>query len=242
MGIGRLYRENIYGVMGTLVFHIAVLFFLIISGINTRQEIVEESIIIEFPQEIIEQLIEEKKIEEPTPVDNAPARTNTPSAANRTPSQSSTSSRERFFDEEYDRELKNARQLSSDVNAQLSREIPDLSKIKMPEQVTEGVDRDSIKNIIYTGDSNIEYNLENRYHLRLPIPIYLAKGGGTVIVDISVNRQGKVTAATARQNSAVRDEDIFLYAEEAARRTVFNADASAPATQQGTIRYTFVAQ
>ena len=243
MGIGRLYRENIYGVMGTLAFHILLLIFLIVSRIGTKNEMIEESVIVEFAKEIIE--LPEEKIEEQQlqqPAENRPAATNTPSAANRTPSQRTATSGERFFDDSYEQEVENARRLSSNVNAQLAKEIPDLSKIKMPEQVTEGIDPDSIKNIIYTGDSNIEYNLENRYHLRLPIPIYLAKGGGTVVVDISVDRQGKVIAATARPNNAVREEDIFLYAEEAARRTVFNNDQSAPASQRGTIRYTFVAQ
>jgi hypothetical protein len=78
--------------------------------------------------------------------------------------------------------------------------------------------------------------------VRLPIPIYLTRGGGTVIVDIAVNRQGRVVSATPRRNNLVSDEQIYLYAQTAAQRTFFNADNKAPNIQNGTIRYTFVAQ
>ena len=173
-------------------------------------------------------------------VQQAGSRSNMPSSAN--PVTNRASSSERFFDESYQQEVENARKLVSDVNQQLAKEIPDLSKISMPEEVTEGMDPDSIRNIIYTGDSNIEYDLANRYHLRLPIPIYLAKGGGTVVVDITVNRQGRVVSASPRRSGSVSDPMIVMYAEAAALRTLFNNDPSAPSNQKGTIRYTFVAQ
>lgn len=241
--IVRIYRRNIYGVMGTLVFHILILAVFILAEMDIKKEMQEDAILIEFPFELPE---EETAIEEVSR-DNidmpaaADLRTSTPSSARPVPGRTS-SSREDFFDENYRQEIENARRLVSDVNQQLAREIPDLSNIRMPEQVTEGMDPDSIRNIIYTGDSNIEYDLANRYHLRLPIPIYLARGGGTVIVDISVNRQGRVVSAIPRRSSSVTDEQIYLYAEAAASRTLFNSDPSAPASQRGTIRYTFISQ
>ncbi|NLB91993.1 MAG: hypothetical protein GX792_01080, partial [Bacteroidales bacterium] len=83
---------------------------------------------------------------------------------------------------------------------------------------------------------------ENRYHLRLPIPVYLAQSGGVVIVDITVDRNGRVTQANPRSNPYIRDELIYIYAKAAASRTVFNADQNAPNPQKGTIHYTFIAQ
>lgn len=239
----QIYKRNIYGVIGTLLFHILVVGIFLLAEVNLKSNIYEEAILIDFPDEIIE---EEIPIEEPEMMAaqmsaSLISRTNAPSARGNLPS-NRTASRESFFDEDYQQEVENARKLSQDVTRQLEKEIPDLSKIKMPEQVTEGMDPDSIKNVIYTGDSNIEYNLDNRYHLRLPIPIYLARGGGTVVVDISVNRQGRVISATPRQSGSVSDQQVYLYAQAAAQRTVFNTDATAPNPQQGTIRYTFVAQ
>jgi hypothetical protein len=237
-----LYKRNIYGVMGTLLFHIFIVGIFLVADMELKKEMVEDAILIEFPPEIFEETDREEFSEETLqPLTATPsARTNAPSAAGSLPS--NVNRRESFFDESYQREIENARKLVSDVNQQLAKEIPDMSKIKMPEQVTEGMNPDSIKNIIFTGDSNIEYTLNNRYHLRLPIPIYLARGGGTVVVDIAVNRQGKVISAQPRPNSSISDENIFLYAQTAAQRTLFNADTSAPNPQYGTIRYTFIPQ
>jgi hypothetical protein len=242
--IVRLYKRNIYGVMGTLGFHVFLVGLFLVAEMDLKREMTEEVIIIEFP---IEEMLPEE-VPDLTDQDfstqqmtsQPSSRTNMPSSAS--PVEGRRSTRESFFDESYQQEIENARNLVKDVDNQLSKEIPDLSKIRMPEEVTEGMNPDSISNVIYTGDSNIEYQLENRYHLRLPIPIYLAKGGGTVYVDISVNRQGRVVSATPRRNPSVNDEQIYLYAQAAAERTSFNPDQSAPNPQQGTIRYTFIPQ
>ena len=226
--------------MGTLLFHILLVGIFLLAEMDLKHEMYQEAIIIEFPIEMEEEVMRDDSEQPEQPQVASAMRTSTPSAASRLPDQ--IARRESFFDDSYQQEIDNARQLVSDVNRQLSKEVPDLSKIKMPEATTEGMDPDSIKNIVYTGDSNIEYHLENRYHLRLPIPIYLARGGGTVIVDISVNRQGRVVSATPRRNSSVTDEQIYLYAQAAAQRTLFNTDNRAPNPQHGTIRYTFVPQ
>lgn len=228
--------------MGTLLFHILIVGVFLLAEMDLKREMYEEAIIIEFPIEMPDEVdIQEtpQELSPQTPA-NLSTRSNIPSASGRLPSQAS--SRESFFDESYQNEIENARKLEADVNNQLSKEIPDMSKIKMPEQVTDGINPDSIKNSIYTGDSNIEYHLDNRYHVRLPIPIYLTRGGGTVTLDIAVNRQGRVVSATPRRNNSVTDEQIYLYAQAAAQRTLFNPDSNAPNIQNGTIRYTFVAQ
>ena len=228
--------------MGTLVFHIFIVGIFLLAEMDLKKEMTEEAVIIEFPIEIPEEEIrEEISQEELQPMTATPSnRSNQPAASGSLPSRVNRS--ESFFDESYRQEIENARRLVSDVNQQLAKEIPDMSKVRMPEQVTEGMDPDSIKNIIFTGDSNIEYTLDNRYHLRLPIPIYLARGGGTVVVDIAVNRQGRVVSAKPRASTAVTDENLYLYAQTAAQRTLFNTDNNAPQPQFGTIRYTFIAQ
>jgi hypothetical protein len=62
----------------------------------------------------------------------------------------------------------------SDVNNQLQSKEKvtknNWEDIKMPVQSTEGMNPDSISNTIYTGESNIVYYLENRYHRRLSHP------------------------------------------------------------------------
>lgn len=232
--------------MGTLLFHILLFSVFLLSDVDIKGNVKEEPIVIEFPDILPEPEMEEEiaKKDEQMQADNSTERSNNRSnvASNRTATENTTKSADEFFDDDYLKELESAQKLVSDVNNNLSKEIVDMSDIKMPVETTEGMDPDSIKNVIYTGESNIVYYLDNRYHISLPVPVYLSQGGGTVIVDIAVNRSGTVTEAVARKNNSIGDKQIFLYAQEAASRTLFNADNSAPSSQKGTIQYTFVAQ
>jgi hypothetical protein len=130
----RIYKRNIYGVMGTLVFHILIVGVFLLAEIDMKREMYEEAIIIEFPIEMPDEVdLQETPLEFlPQTPTNLTSRSSMPSAAGRIPSQAS--SRESFFDESYQNEIENARRLASDVDRQLSKEIPDMSKIKMPEQ------------------------------------------------------------------------------------------------------------
>ncbi len=239
----KIYQRNIYGVIGTLVFHILLVASFLLAEVDMKGNIREEPLVIEFPEILPE---EEKapdiqKTEETVARDNA-ANNLTNVASNRLSLQNNSKSPDKFFDEEYQKEVNNAKQLVSNVNNQLSKEKLNINDIKMPVETTEGMNPDSIKNTIYTGESNIVYYLENRYHVSLPIPVYLAKGGGKIIVDIVVDRSGRVTQATPRADRSIRDEQIIFYAQAAALRTLFNADPSAPPAQRGSIHYTFIAQ
>ena len=150
--------------------------------------------------------------------------------------------KDKFFDARYKRDIEEAKDMVAEVNKQLSKKLPPTKKFEMPEETTEGQDTDSIKNTIYSGKSNIHYNLENRFHIRLPIPVYLAKGGGVITVDIQVDRSGKVIKAESRPANNITDSMLPVYATQAAERTVFNSESKAPAVQKGTITYQFVAQ
>lgn len=225
------------------MFHILLFSTFLLADVDIKGNAKEELILIEFPELPAEPEIEEQIEEQVESAADIPS-TNQQSniASNRTATENTTTSTDDFFDNDYMQEIEAAKQLRSSVNNNLSKETVDMSEIEMPVETTEGMDRDSIKNIIYAGESNIKYYLTNRYHVSLPVPVYLAQGGGTVIVDIKVDQQGRVVEAVARQSRSVRDKQIFLYAQEAASRTRFNADSGAPSIQEGTIHYTFIAQ
>lgn len=95
----------------------------------------------------------------------------------------------------------------------------------------------------FSGAVTVAYNFSDpvRHHRDLYVPAYRSKGGGVVVVDVWLNRNGEVTAA--RINSSTNDE-LNAQALEAARhhRTLFRIEDSAPASHRGTITYTFVAQ
>jgi hypothetical protein len=230
--------------MGTLIFHILLVATFLLAEVDMKGNIKEEPLVIEFPDILPE---EEEKVPDPVRPEDMSAQEKIPNnltnvASNRLSVKNNTNSPDKFFDNDYQKEVNEAKQMVSNVNNQLAKEKLKLEDIKMPVETTDGMNPDSIKNVIYSGESNIVYYLENRYHVSLPIPVYLAQGGGKIIIDIVVDRQGKVTQATPKPGQKVRDEQIVVYAQTAAMRTLFNADPKAPAAQKGTIHYTFVAQ
>ena len=230
--------------MGTLAFHILLVTGFLVSELNLNVKIEhEEAVLLDFT------MLEDKneihntemgkqqqmKLASDQSMENIQQ-----SGSNRAVNDALRN--DKFFDESYKRDIDEAKKVVADVNKQLSKKITAIKKYEMPEDVTEGQDPDSIKNVIYSGKSNIHYFLENRFHLRLPIPVYLAKSGGEIKVDIQVDRLGRVTKAEAKANKNSNDPMLVEYAIQAAERTVFNADTKAPAVQNGSINYRFIAQ
>lgn len=247
--IKQLYRENIYGVMGTLIFHILLVasFWLAELNLNVKIE-KEEAILIDFPA--VEKMEETPKAEmqrqeEKNRASDQSVKQIQQTGSNRAVNDAANDKairKDKFFDDNYQRDIEEAKKMVADVNKQLSKKTPAIKKFQMPEATTEGQDPDSIKNVVYSGKSNIHYFLENRFHVRLPIPVYLAKSGGVIKIDIQVDRSGNVTKAEARSAKASSDPLLTEYALQAAERSVFNADPKAPSIQKGSITYQFVAQ
>lgn len=242
LNIKELYRKNVYGVMGTLIFHILLItgFWIAELNFNIKTE-KEEAILLDF-------ILPPEKVESPEP--EKTQANNTGSDQTNRYDQNMGSNRavndamkkDKFFDASYKHDIDEAKKMVDDVNKQLSKKAPQIKKFEMPEATTEGQDPDSIKNTIYSGKSNIHYFLENRFHVRLPIPVFLAKGGGLITVDIQVDRTGKVIKAEARPSNNINDPMLPIYATQAAEGTMFNSDSKAQPVQRGTITYRFVAQ
>jgi hypothetical protein len=242
--IKELYKENIYGVMGTLIFHILVVTGFWVSelkhSIKTEKEEVILMDMLAPPPVEQEEIKETNKSQDQTNQDSKSSRQDLNMGTNH--GVNDALKKDKFFDDSYKRDIENAEKMVDKVNKQLSKKVPQTTQYAMPEVVTDGQDRDSIKNTIYSGKSNIHYYLENRFHVRLPIPVFLAKSGGLITIDIQVDRSGRVTRAEARSAGNINDPMLPVYATQAAERTVFNADSKAPAIQRGTITYRFVAQ
>jgi TonB family protein len=242
--IKELYRKNIYGVMGTLIFHILLIAGFWVADLKINVKIKkEETILLDF-------ILPEVKKESPVSLNEKQQVNNAASNHSVKNIQESGSNRavnealrkDKFFDDNYKRDIEDAKKMVADVNNQLSKKVTTIKKFDMPEVTTEGLEPDSIKNVIYSGKSNIHYFLENRFHVRLPIPVYLAKNGGEIKVDIQVDQSGKVIKAEARPSKSNYDPNLIEYAIQAAERTVFNADTKAQTIQKGSITYKFVAQ
>ena len=81
-----------------------------------------------------------------------------------------------------------------------------------------------------------------RHSVHLEVPAYRCRRGGTVVVNITVNRNGNVVSASVDKGLSETDECMQQTAVGAARSSRFDINTSAPERQSGTITYVFVAQ
>jgi TonB family protein len=85
------------------------------------------------------------------------------------------------------------------------------------------------------------YSLGGRTHRMLPLPSRDFVENGTVVVQITVDKAGKVVKAIAiDKGSNTTNSTLRRLAEEAAKKAVFNAKADAAEFQRGTITYHFI--
>jgi colicin import membrane protein len=91
------------------------------------------------------------------------------------------------------------------------------------------------------GDKGISYDLQGRGFQKLPSPKYDYQGEGKVVVEVSVDRLGKVIQAIpGSKGSTTLDEYLLKVAKDAALEARFEAKPDAPAVQKGTITYNFI--
>ena len=242
----RLYRDNLNGIIVTLAIHLVVLVALFFAELKNNHELPEEALFVDLETEVIKPPESEKeKLDlgaQSYTMNGSQSGQHNSNRAYNMGDQTGRTSGDPFFDKVYAKEVAAAKQLASDVNKNLAQKIPEIGDIPMPVASTEGMTREEAKRSSFKGKSNIRYLLGNQYHLQLPIPVYLAQGGGEVVVDIVVDRKGEVLSATPRSTANLSDSTILAYAKQAAEKTLFNADNTAPDKERGTITYLFVAQ
>ncbi|TAL65583.1 MAG: hypothetical protein EPN88_09430 [Bacteroidetes bacterium] len=91
------------------------------------------------------------------------------------------------------------------------------------------------------GDKGVSYDLQGRGYQALPPPKYDYQGEGRVVVEVSVDRLGKVIQAVPGiKGSTTLDEYLLRVAKEAALQASFEVKSDAPVVQKGTITYNFI--
>jgi len=84
------------------------------------------------------------------------------------------------------------------------------------------------------------YSLDGRSAQSLPHPVYDIQVEGKVVVEVTVDKSGKVINAVAgRPGSTTLDATLLRIAREAALKARFNSSSEAPEIQKGTITYNF---
>ena len=95
---------------------------------------------------------------------------------------------------------------------------------------------------VYSGPSVLSYEVPGRKGSYLPIPAYKCMGEGEVTVNVTVNPQGKVIAASVKDDVSSDGSCLRAYAVRAAQSSMFSSKAGAPAKEYGYITYRFIAQ
>src|SRR5450759_3575104 len=92
-----------------------------------------------------------------------------------------------------------------------------------------------------TGDVGVSYNLAGRGFQKLPSPKYDYQGEGRVVVEVSVDRSGKVIQAVAgTKGSTTLDDYLLKVSKDAAMEAQFESKPDAPLIQKGTITFNFI--
>ena len=93
----------------------------------------------------------------------------------------------------------------------------------------------------FQGATYINFFLKNRYKMKIPVPTYRCESSGKVIVNITVNRDGRVVAHKISEDSSL-DECLRASAIRSVKSSKFNQNYDAPLKQRGSITYIFEAQ
>ncbi len=93
----------------------------------------------------------------------------------------------------------------------------------------------------FQGSTYISYFLKDRYKMKIPVPTYKCESLGKVVVNITVNRDGKVSSYEIDAGSTLND-CLRSAAIQSVKHARFNQNYDAPLKQKGSITYIFEAQ
>jgi hypothetical protein len=244
---GRLWHninENLIGILATIIFHLILVMVFLVFKIASVRNLMDTIITIDFEETELQELpiepVKEKDIEFDQYVADyfASERSNIPvNVAARLDEQIST---DRFVDELTEEMNLNR----SDEMIRSEERLRELQEMESDDNIiAETNTSDEKEPIVFKGKTNIYYSLENRYHIRLPVPVYKCEGFGIVEVQIFVDQKGfVVNAQVPNLGESMNEICLAEAAKTAAMATKFNSNFDAPLRQQGTITYHFQSQ
>ncbi len=163
---------------------------------------------------------------------------------NRDPSESSKKSFEQQLEEELKALEEQVIQEQRDAGYGYSQEeIDQMLKTKKNEDLEEVVEQEPRSESAVKGNTNITYKLNNRYDTKLEVPVYMCQYGGVVVINIAVDKHGKVVSAKVdEESSKTTDLCLLKAALKSAKNTHFNRKNEASRIQMGSITYRFIEQ
>jgi hypothetical protein len=242
--IRHIINENLIGILATIIFHMVLVVIFLVLKITSVQNLMDNIIAIDFEENKIQDIISEPPKERDVEFDKyivdylESERSNVPvNLASKLNEQIST--------DQFVNELTEEMSLNrSEEMIRLQEKLRELQEMESADNIIEEENSsDDKKPIVFTGKTNIFYSLENRYHLRLPVPVYKCEGFGVIEVQIFVDQKGfVVNALIPNLGDSMNEICLAEAAKTAAMSTKFNSDFDAPLRQQGTITYHFQPQ
>ena len=242
----RLIKENINGILGTVIFHLFLMVIVMAARLTSVDISDEISLLIEFAPDITEEefraYTESLMAQDGVIQDESNLQTARNIAVN--------VSEERPVADQF-REM--SQEQMSELDQRVDQILNNAANGEMPVPEQPEIEFEPPADIInleededyepYAGPTTITYDLQGRKHLRIPVPVYKCPDGGVVNVNISVNRQGRVVRAMI-ENSPSGFNEICIHetAIEASLASHFNEDPDAPPVQAGIITFYFQKQ
>ena len=236
----KLTPDQKAGLYITAIVHLAVIIILLLCQIGYSVQR-ENSFVLDFTKQ------EEKEAQEQQEELHRSAMAqleNLLAAARSQPVRNVTVNRSQLKDDrntDADQLYRDAERLAQDLKDGQHRQMEDPDDF-VQDPVTKPADPKPRKQETYSGPSVLSWSLDGRKATHLPIPAYRCVGAGEVTVIITVNNQGTVVDAKVDDGASSKDGCLRGFATRAARLSKFNASATAPARQMGTITYLFIAQ
>ena len=246
-------KNRLKAIIGTVLFHISLLLCFIFMGLTYQiPPPAEEGITINFGYQNFgsgleqqEQLIEEQKISPKEIVVNNPHVEDVSTQdIEETPT---TKLKEKTKNLKEVKKIKE-KKIEPVVNTKAlytgKKQNNSISQGKSEGQGNQGSKYGDPYSNTYIGDgvgiNGIAYQLGGRTIAEIKKPNYDSQQQGKVVVTIRVNRNGKVISATpGAKGSTTTNTYLYSKAKEAALKTTFEANTSAPEIQVGTIIYNF---
>ena len=237
----KLTPDQKAGLYITAIIHLAVIIVLLVCQIGYSVQR-ENSFVLDFTKQEEKEAQEQKEELHRSAIAQLE---NMLSAVRSQPVRNVTVNRSQLKDDrntDADQLYRDAERLAQDLKDGQHRQMEDPEDL-VQDPVTKPVAEPAPKKKeTYSGPSVLSWSLDGRKATHLPIPAYRCVGAGEVTVIITVNNQGTVVDAKVDDGASSKDGCLRSFATRAARLSKFNASATAPARQMGTITYLFIAQ
>jgi hypothetical protein len=239
------FTDNVNSILGAISLHLLVVVVFLWFKLGEAKEIQKEQVMIEFNEEIKPLEDKTEKAEEASGKNDESMPALSSQEVHSIASNVSGKLSDEISTQKYEQQVMQElgiSSLKSQPNQAVEPPSDDENAVGQMSAEDKPDKEPYVPNVIRKDNTTVSYFLENRWHRYLYIPTYKCQGGGTVIINIAINQEGRVISAIIAENKSTRDECLLEEAYHSATTAQFNTDSKSPSKQLGTITYVFLAQ